>query len=138
MTFCEYLREHGADHCTEFLFDDLEEEEGIPEWVDEWEEELNNYGDYFEEVRTASDKIAQFEGENTLENVPIMGIFLASGKLGYWVKVSVLSDGKIWCVPYGNDSDDDWRDYTIEELTTTVFGADFDPTITVLQTQFVY
>lgn len=138
MTYNEYLREHGADHYNQPLYDELEEGENVPEWVEEWEEELTNYGDYFEEVRTASDKIAQFEGENTLGNVPIMGIFLASGKLGYWIKVSVLSDGKIWCVPYGNDNDDDWRDYTKEELITTAFGTDFESGMTVLETQFVY
>lgn len=137
MTYNEYLREHGADHYNGPLFDDLEEEENAPEWVEEWEEELTNYGDYFEEVRTASDKIAQFEGENLLRNIPIMGIFLAPGKLGYWIKVSVQGD-KVWCVPYGNDSDDDWRDYTKEELVTTAFGADFESGITVLETQFVY
>ena len=134
MTYKEYLREHESERpliCVE------EEGEDLPEWVERWQTELNQYGNYFEEVRTARDKISQFDGENTLENIPNFGIFLASGSLGYWVKVKVDTDGMVWCVPYGNDSDDDWKNYTREELTET-YGADFDPTEVVLETQFLY
>lgn len=88
MTIEEYLCEHGADYPYE---PDYDEEDTTPDWLDSWEECLEQYAGDFCEAQ-GCDPADYIDGEKPFSSLEVGTIFLADD--GYCVKVTTRSYAK--------------------------------------------
>lgn len=88
MTLNEYLNEHGADRPYE---PDYDEENATPEWLESWEDCLEEYAGDFCEAQER-DPVDYIDGEKPFSSLEIGAIFLTDD--GYCVKVTATSYSK--------------------------------------------